>query len=107
MFRVNQEQYVFRYLNTSVSTANFTSMASDSSDVLTTTNCRQMYVITYTILIFSLIIAILIRCILFVSVAISSSVNLHSKMFNAVTKATMHFFNTNSSGNNIRLSYTI
>jgi ATP-binding cassette subfamily C (CFTR/MRP) protein 4 len=31
-----------------------------------------------------------------------ASMNLHNKMFNAITRATMYFFNTNSSGKYIQ-----
>jgi hypothetical protein len=37
----------------------------------------------------------------FISVCMSASMNLHKKMLTAIMKATMLFFNTNSSGKNI------
>ncbi|XP_026805630.1 probable multidrug resistance-associated protein lethal(2)03659 isoform X2 [Rhopalosiphum maidis] len=39
-----------------------------------------------------------IRCAMFVTVLTRTSTNLHNNMFNAITRATMNFFNTNSSG---------
>eukprot|EP00102_Acyrthosiphon_pisum_P027033 XP_016664243.1 PREDICTED: probable multidrug resistance-associated protein lethal(2)03659 isoform X1 [Acyrthosiphon pisum] len=59
---------------------------------------RQFCVIMYAILNLTLLIVIFIRCAMFVSVLMGTSMNLHNNMFNAITRATMHFFNTNSSG---------
>eukprot|EP00102_Acyrthosiphon_pisum_P018651 XP_016655861.1 PREDICTED: probable multidrug resistance-associated protein lethal(2)03659 isoform X2 [Acyrthosiphon pisum] len=59
---------------------------------------RQFCVIMYAILNLTLLIVIFIRCAMFVSVIMDSSMNLHNNMFNAITRATMYFFNTNSSG---------
>ncbi|XP_060872281.1 probable multidrug resistance-associated protein lethal(2)03659 isoform X3 [Metopolophium dirhodum] len=59
---------------------------------------RQFCVVIYAILNLTLIIVIFIRCAMFVSVLMGTSMNLHNNMFNAITRATMYFFNTNSSG---------
>jgi ATP-binding cassette subfamily C (CFTR/MRP) protein 4 len=32
------------------------------------------------------------------NMCVKASINLHNKMFNSITRATMKFFNTNSSG---------
>ncbi|KAF0706159.1 putative multidrug resistance-associated protein lethal(2)03659, partial [Aphis craccivora] len=37
-------------------------------------------------------------CVIMYSVLIGASMNLHNNMFNAITRATMHFFHTNPSG---------
>jgi len=62
---------------------------------------RQFCVIMYSILNVTLLVVIFIRCAMFVSVLMGASMNLHNNMFNAITRATMYFFNTNSSGNGI------
>lgn len=59
---------------------------------------RQMCVIVYSVINVTMIVAILIRCIICVSFFMESSMNLHNDMFNAITRAKMYFFSTNSSG---------
>ncbi|CAH1736130.1 unnamed protein product [Aphis gossypii] len=93
---VNLEDNVFRNTESkSMNTNNFmTYTISDSHRVIS----RQCCVIVYTVINVTLIIVVFIRCATFVSVFISTSMNLHTNMFNAITRATMYFFNTNSSG---------
>jgi len=71
-----------------------TYMTSDTPWVISRHSC----VIIYTVINVAMIIVVLIRCATFVSVFIGTSMNLHTRMFNAITRATMYFFNTNSSG---------
>ncbi|KAL4089621.1 hypothetical protein QTP88_024632 [Uroleucon formosanum] len=59
---------------------------------------RQFCIIMYSVLNLTLLVVIFIRCAMFVSVLMGTSMNLHNNMFNAITRATMYFFNTNSSG---------
>lgn len=99
LFRITQEETAFGnidnfYTNDSTST---TSYISDTFIPLI--NDRQNCIIIYAVLKTAMLIGILISSAVFVSVCTSSSVNLHNKMYNAVTRATMIFFNSNSSGN--------
>lgn len=101
--RVNQEEYVFRneYL---VSADNDSIITHDSTDTLmTSSNYREIYIIVYSVLIISMVVTIFARSMMFVSVFMCASKNLHNWMFNAIIKATMYFFNTNSSGNLTKL----
>ncbi|XP_060851388.1 probable multidrug resistance-associated protein lethal(2)03659 [Rhopalosiphum padi] len=93
---VNLEDNVFRNTESkSTNTSNFmTYVTSGSSWVIS----RQCCVIVYTVINVAMIIVVFIRCATFVSVFIGTSMNLHTNMFNAITRATMYFFNTNSSG---------
>lgn len=59
---------------------------------------RQTCVNVFFGLTFLMILATVIRTVTFVSVCMQASMNLHNNMFNAITKATMNFFNQNSSG---------
>lgn len=60
---------------------------------------RETCFIVFGILTLLMMLAIIIRTIMFVSVCMKSSMTLHNNMFSAITRATMSFFNTNSSGN--------
>ncbi|XP_044727627.1 ATP-binding cassette sub-family C member 4-like isoform X2 [Chrysoperla carnea] len=59
---------------------------------------REMCIYIYTIITIATIIVSLIRSFSFFNVCMNSSINLHDGMFNSITRATMRFFNTNSSG---------
>lgn len=61
---------------------------------------RKMAIVVFSILTILLIIATLIRSATFISMCLKASVNLHNLMFNSITRATMDFFNSNSSGKN-------
>jgi len=74
--------------------SNFMTVDSDTPWVIS----RQFCVIIYAVINVAMLIVVLIRCATFVSVFIGASMNLHTSMFNAITRATMYFFNTNSSG---------
>jgi len=108
LFRVNLEELVFR----NTSSVNMLTSADNNSTITSSTNgisdqllwwtiSRQTCVIVFAVLTFSMILATLVRSATFVSVCMKASMNLHNKMFNAITRATMYFFNTNSSGKNI------
>lgn len=82
-----------------IATYNSTSTIDKVSDTLLWwTISRQTCIIVFAVLTFSMILATLIRSATFVSVCMKASMILHNKMFNAITRATMYFFNTNSSG---------
>lgn len=114
IYRVNLEELVFR--NTSsindklISIDNNSTTTSTASGItnqlLWWTISRQTCIIVFAVLTFSMILATLVRSATFVSVCMRASMNLHNKMFNAITRATMYFFNTNSSGKNY-LNYCI
>ncbi|KAL5233639.1 hypothetical protein ACI65C_001049 [Semiaphis heraclei] len=93
---VDLEDRVFRKEESkSTNISNFMPyMTSDTPWVISRHSC----VIIYTVINVAMIIVVLIRCATFVSVFIGTSMNLHTTMFNAITRATMYFFNTNSSG---------
>lgn len=106
-FRVNLEEHVFSHcassLNNSTLTVdrhhNSTATYNRISDTLLWWKIsRQTCIIVFAVFTFSIILAILIRTTIFVSVCMKSSIMLHNKMFNAIVKAPMYFFNTNSSG---------
>lgn len=72
---------------------------------MTSSNYREIYITVYTVLIVSMLVTIFTRSMMFVSVFMCASKNLHNWMFNAIIRATMYFFNTNSSGNIMKLKY--
>lgn len=99
-YRVNLEEYVFRKVETG-NTYNSTSNINDSSSKLMWWSIsRDTCLIVFAVLTLMVIVLTFIRSFTFVSVSMQCSMTLHNKMFNAITKATMHFFNTNSSGKN-------
>lgn len=59
---------------------------------------RQNCINVFMGLTFFMIVVTIIKYAAFVSVCMQASINLHNKMFSAITRATMYFFNTNSSG---------
>lgn len=99
-FRISQEETVFFSMD-NLSTDNITSTTNYISDTyLPLINNRQNCIVIYAVLKTTMLIGIIIGSAVFVSICTSSSVNLHNKMYNAVTRASMIFFNSNSSGNN-------
>ncbi|XP_060850142.1 probable multidrug resistance-associated protein lethal(2)03659 isoform X2 [Rhopalosiphum padi] len=97
IYWVNLEDNVHRN-NTETNSTNISNFIfyalSDTPLVIS----NPFYVITYSIINIAMLVFIGIRCAMFVTVLIRASTNLHNNMFNAITGATMHFFNTNSSG---------
>ncbi|XP_035901949.1 multidrug resistance-associated protein 4 [Anopheles stephensi] len=59
---------------------------------------RQQYIWIYSGLIILLVILVVQRSFSFFYVCLRISVNLHDRLFRGLTRATMHFFNTNPSG---------
>lgn len=101
MFRINKEEYVFRQENRSILINVTSTMLNDTFDHINIlSNDRLTCIIIYSVLIISMIVIIIIRSVINVSVSTSASINLHNSMFTAIIRATMYFFNTNSSGNN-------
>lgn len=102
-FRVNLEVYIF--CDSSVTLyCNSTQLSTIKNNHLSETLLwwsvsRQTCITVYVILTLSLIIVVFVRCNLFVSFFMKASTNLHNNMLNAIIRATMTFFNTNSSGN--------
>ncbi|KAJ9588188.1 hypothetical protein L9F63_018452, partial [Diploptera punctata] len=66
----------------------------ENGGLLSATTC--IYV--YTGITIATIVITLLRSIMFFKVCMRASVNLHDTMFRSITRATMYFFNTNSSG---------
>ncbi|XP_060850029.1 probable multidrug resistance-associated protein lethal(2)03659 isoform X2 [Rhopalosiphum padi] len=94
---VNLEEHVFYRIKTV--TAYDTKTTDDpSTTLLWWSISRKTCFVVFIILTLFMIAAIIIRSITFVSVCMKSSTILHNKMFSAITRATMYFFNTNSSG---------
>lgn len=86
-YRVNLEDHVFSNLR-SVSTSD------NSWGPISRENCCLIY----AFLIQMIVMTAVIRSATFVSVCMTASTNLHDNMFNALSRATIYFFNTNSSG---------
>ncbi|XP_060873208.1 ATP-binding cassette sub-family C member 4-like isoform X2 [Metopolophium dirhodum] len=87
---VNLEEHVF-YKVKNVS-------GDPSTKLLWWSISRKTCFIVFGVLTLMMIVGIIIRSITFVSVCMKSSTTLHNNMFSAITRATMSFFNTNSSG---------
>lgn len=92
---VNLEEHVF-YTAKTVSSSKSTS--NPSTKLLWWSISRKTCFVILGILTLFMIVAIIIRSITFISVCMKSSITLHNNMFSAITRATMYFFNTNSSG---------
>lgn len=103
-FRVNLEVHNFR--NVSEISRNNTTLSevmpnNSSKALLWWTISRQTCVTVYTVVTFTVIVVVFVRCVLFVNFFTNTSMNLHNNMFNAIIRATMYFFDTNSSGNSL------
>ncbi|KFB46275.1 AGAP004603-PA-like protein [Anopheles sinensis] len=59
---------------------------------------RQQYIWVYSGLIILLVVLVVQRSFSFFYVCLRISMNLHDRLFRGLTRATMHFFNTNPSG---------
>lgn len=99
LYRVNLEEHVFYRVKT-ISTSSKTTN-DPSTTLLWWTISRETCFVVFGVITLSLVIAVIIRSISFVSVCMKSSMTLHNNMFSAITRATMTFFNTNSSGNKV------
>lgn len=58
----------------------------------------EKYIYVYSVLIGGLLVLILLRSFGFYRMCLRVAVNLHDRLFNGVTRATMWFFNQNSTG---------
>jgi len=96
---VNQEEYVIGNTNRSSNSKLSISITYEPTDTfMNASNFRQKCIVVYTFLIIAMLVAVSLRSIIVVSFFMEASTNLHKNMFNAVIRATMNFFNTNSSG---------
>lgn len=59
---------------------------------------RESYIYIYSGIVLLMIIITLIRSFVFFTVSMNASINLHNDMFSSITRTTMRFFNTNTSG---------
>lgn len=99
---MNLEESVYRY-TTRVDNSSLTLDSTSAKNVYSLMEgciSRQACIVIFAILTFSVIVVILIRSAMLVSVCLKASLILHNAMFNSITRATMYFFNTNSSGKN-------
>lgn len=97
------EDHVFRYAN-NASAANSSAPAGHvppADTVLWWTVSRKSCIAVYVSLNVVVLAVISVRCLMFVSFFTRTSMSLHNAMFRAMTRATMVFFNSNSSGNAI------
>ncbi|CAH1736107.1 unnamed protein product [Aphis gossypii] len=95
-FWVNQEDY---YNPKNTFNNSLSETPHDPSNLLLwLNNHHEYYVIIYAFFMVSLIIAVIIRSVIFVKISMKASINLHNRMFNSIVGTTMSFFNTNSSG---------
>lgn len=62
------------------------------------TPSRETCVYIFSAITVATVIVTLFRSFLFFYMCMRASRRLHDQMFNSITRATMHFFNTNSSG---------
>ncbi|VVC32363.1 Hypothetical protein CINCED_3A001687 [Cinara cedri] len=96
---VNLEDHVFRntgYISTTFSGPINNESLSDS--LLWWSVSRKLCIEVYVSINIMVLVVILIRCIVFVSFFTKSSMNLHNSMFDSITRASMLFFSSNSSG---------
>lgn len=61
-------------------------------------NTRNIYIYVYSALTVLTIVVTLVRSFVFFSTRMNASMKLHDQMFRSISRATMHFFNTNTSG---------
>jgi ATP-binding cassette, subfamily C (CFTR/MRP), member 4 len=92
---VNLEEHVFR----NVINAPIAESDNNLSTFLWWSISRQTCIYVFSVITLIIIIISAIRSVLFVSVRMKASLNLHNNMFNALIKAKIYFFNTNPSGN--------
>lgn len=92
---MNLEEHVFR----NVINAPIAESDNNLSTLLWWSISRQTCIYVFSVITLIIIIISAMRSILFVSVCMKASLNLHNNMFNALTKAKIYFFNTNPSGN--------
>lgn len=97
---MNLEDRVFSNASNSYSTVNSTLTGHDSIHTsFLWPITRRSCVIIYGVLIGTFLAVTIVRMVLLSSFFARTSMYLHDNMFNAITRATMFFFNANSSGN--------
>lgn len=74
-------------------------ISDPSATFLWWTITRRTCIGVYTAITVTMVVTVFMRCLMFVRFFTNISTNLHNDMFNVVIRATMHFFNTNLSGN--------
>ncbi|CAH1738398.1 unnamed protein product [Aphis gossypii] len=96
---VNLEEHIFSTTKPLTPISNGTSTTVDPSvELIPWIVSRKTCVIVFAAITFSIILATLAESILLVSVCTTASTSLHNQMFNAITRSTINFLNTNSSG---------
>lgn len=108
--RVNLEVGVFCNETLTLQCNGSTSLPSaavggPSDTFLWWTITRRTCIAVYAAITVTTVVTVFVRCSLFVRFFINVSTNLHNDMFNAMIRATMLFFNTNSSGNSHSIGY--
>jgi len=96
--RINLEEHVFSTTQQIEPEDNSPLKSNSSHTSIPWIVCRKTCIIVFTVLTLSVIISTLVRSALFVSVCTTSSTNLHNRMLESIIRATMYFFNKNSSG---------
>ncbi|XP_025192648.1 multidrug resistance-associated protein 4-like [Melanaphis sacchari] len=94
---VNLEEHIFHKMKT-ITSYNTKTTSDQSTTLLWWSISRETCFIVFIILIFLMVVGIIICLITSVSVCLKSSMILHNNMFSAIIRATIYFFNTNSSG---------
>lgn len=69
-----------------------------SNDCIHETDERVRYIVTYAILMAAAMYAYIHRTFAFFSMCLKASTTLHDKLFRGISRATMYFYNNNSSG---------
>lgn len=101
--RVNLEEYVYPHVSTAGKTVktlaeNVTANSGISTDTHTYIHMREFCIYIFTLLTVSCVIITLARSYMFFIVCMRASMWLHNSMFDSISRATMRFFHTNSSG---------
>lgn len=89
-FRVNWEQAII--------SRNISALPDNAGTAEEFQEDRETFVITYSILLAVALILFLTRTYGFFAMCLRVSLKLHNKLFSSITRATMQFFNINSSG---------
>ncbi|XP_031345834.1 probable multidrug resistance-associated protein lethal(2)03659 isoform X2 [Photinus pyralis] len=89
--------FLTHWVNTVQVVEQYTNASNYSSHALVD-NSQTMYIYVYSAITIASIVIVALRSYLYFNLALKSSQRLHNNMFNKVTGATMHFFNTNSQG---------
>lgn len=102
--RVNLEEHVFYPFGqtTTVPIDDDSTTINDSTfELIKLTVSRQTCIVVFAVLTLSVIVSAFVQSALLMSVCTTASMNLHNCMFGSITRATMHFLNTNPTGDSI------